>query len=338
MERLTCARVATRLSVFLIPLLLAVSFAHTALAGSFSAADVYRESSPSVVLIFGYDGNGAGSAGTGSIVTDQGLILTNNHVIQGDGARKPFPKITVYFKPEKITGNTKRDLKGGMRARVVARDASLDLALLKVDGLPGRAEVIGFGDSENVEIGSQVAAIGHPGGGGLWTLTTGTISSTRTDGKRQIFQTDTAINPGNSGGPLLDHGGNLIGVNTYVKRVNKQGLPLEGLNYSLRSSLARRWLEGLGVEVAEASVPAAIDEAPQAAKAPTRKRAREGARPFKTKRGAKAYGVPNASFDLEESLAQEIARAKQNAGNAFDELDSELGSDGREMDWDLEDF
>ncbi|MCP5041857.1 MAG: trypsin-like serine protease [bacterium] len=323
----------------LVPTLLALCTLGAALPQvtlAFSAADVYRESAPGVVLIFGFNGKGDGSAGTGSIISEQGLILTNNHVIYDAKTRTHFPKVTVYFKPDKISGNTKRDLRGGMRARVVARDAALDLALIKVDGIPAGAQVMAFGDSEATEIGSQVAAIGHPGGGGLWTLTTGTISSTRTEGKRQVFQTDTAINPGNSGGPLLDENANLIGVNTYVKRVNKQGLPLEGLNYSLRSVLARRWLGGLGVEVTTASVPAARDRAPQASKAPTRKRAEEGARTYQTRSGEKAFGVPNVDFSLEGALAQVVGRAKKNAASAFDELDAEM--DGGDGDLDLDDF
>lgn len=75
-------------------------------AESFSAADVYRESAPAVVLIFGFNSKGDGSAGTGSIISEQGLILTNNHVIYDAAARTHYPKVTVYFKPAQITGNT----------------------------------------------------------------------------------------------------------------------------------------------------------------------------------------------------------------------------------------
>jgi serine protease Do len=96
-------------------------------------------------------------------------------------------------------------------------------------------------------------------------LTTGTISSSRRDGARAIFQTDAAINPGNSGGPLLDRNSHLIGVNTFVRRVNAQGLPLEGLNYSLRSSLAREWLANNGVRVAVAQPVQQSGPPPQAA-------------------------------------------------------------------------
>jgi serine protease Do len=312
-------------------------------ADDFSAATVYRESAPSVVLIFGFNSKGDGSAGTGSIISEKGLILTNNHVIYDAKARTHFPKVTVYFKPAQITGNTKSDLRNGAKARVVARDEELDLALLKVEGIPDSATVITFGDSEATEIGASVAAIGHPGGGGLWTLTTGTISSTRSEGKRQVFQTDTAINPGNSGGPLLDGQASLIGLNTYVKRVNAKGLPLEGLNYSLRSSLAKRWLHGLGVQVTTASAPAARG-ADTARTKPARAASSapaplapidERARSYKTRGGAMAFGVPNVKFDLEGTLAEVVDRAKKNAADAFDELDSMGGMSG---DLDEEDF
>lgn len=172
--------------------------------------------------------------------------------------------------------------------------------------------MISFGDSESTEIGSSVAAIGHPGGGGLWTLTTGTISSARNEGKRQIFQTDTAINPGNSGGPLLDGSASLIGLNTYVKRVNAKGMPLEGLNYSLRSSLASRWLHGLGVQVTSASVPAARAAAgaqTESTRAPSRLPLDKAARSYETRGGETAFGVPNIQFDLERTLGEVISRA-----------------------------
>ncbi len=221
---------------------------------AFSAADVYRNASPSVVVIFGFDSAKNGASGTGSLVTSDGMVLTNNHVVTNAKTGKPYSSIRVFFKPARITGDVAVDLRESYPIRVVARDAELDLALIQVQGAPRGVPVLPLGDSERVDIGSSVAAIGHPGGGGLWTLTTGTVSSRRKDGKRDIFQTDAAINPGNSGGPLLDGNGHLIGVNTFVRRVNAQGLPLEGLNYSLRSSLVRQWLgqQGVGVSFAQA--------------------------------------------------------------------------------------
>ncbi|MEM9177858.1 MAG: serine protease, partial [Myxococcota bacterium] len=207
-------------------------------AQAFSAANVYREAASSVVLIFGFEDSGAGSSGTGSILTRDGLVLTNNHVIARGESGKLYSNLVVYFKPNPISGDNTKDLKKPFLVDVVARDADLDLALLRVKNPPSGLRPLPIGNSEEVDIGENVAAIGHPGGGGLWTLTTGTVSSKRRDQKRDIFQTDTAINPGNSGGPLLDEYARLVGVNTFVRRVNEQGLPLEGLNYSLRSSLA----------------------------------------------------------------------------------------------------
>jgi S1-C subfamily serine protease len=214
---------------------------------SFSAANVYRDAAPSVVVIFGFDGTGKGSTGTGSVITGGGKILTNDHVITNPKTKRPYRHIQVYLRPPRLTGIERKDLVNPLGARIVARDSSLDLALLQLENPPHDLIAIPIGDSETMRIGQSVAAIGHPGGGGLWTLTTGTISSSRRDHAREIFQTDAAINPGNSGGPLLDEHARMIGINTFVRRVNKQGLPLDGLNYSLRSSFALAWLGRNGV-------------------------------------------------------------------------------------------
>ena len=249
-----------------IGLLLAVSGQAQA---DFSARAVYRNASPSVVVIYGLDASGNGSSGTGSIITPDGKILTNNHVIFDANRNAPYEHLVVFFKPAKVTGDLAVDLKTQYRVKILGRDPSMDLAVLQVIDPPPNLRPIALSNSETVEIGSSVAAIGHPGGGGLWTLTTGTISSTRKDGSRDVFQTDTAINPGNSGGPLLDENAHLIGVNTFVRRVNDAGLPLEGLNYSLRSSMARTWLAQHQVQVAFApAVPAASPYSEPAPRAP----------------------------------------------------------------------
>ncbi len=231
-------------------------------AQAFSPAEVYRNTSGSVVLIFGFDDAGRGSSGTGSIISRDGLVLTNNHVIANAETEDLFPNLVVYFKPNPISGDNRKDLAEPYLVDVVARDAKLDLALLRVKEPPSGLRPIEVGNSEEVDIGEPVAAIGHPGGGGLWTLTTGTVSSKRRDQARDIFQTDTAINPGNSGGPLLDEHARLVGVNTFVRRVNDQGLPLEGLNYSLRSRLALDWVNRQGVTRVAAISRSAADSAP----------------------------------------------------------------------------
>jgi hypothetical protein len=168
-------------------------------------------------------------------------------VIANSKTGRLFPNLVIYLKPIPISGDNRKDLTTPLLVDVVSRDPDLDLALLRIKDVPSDLRPIVIADSEEIEIGESVAAIGHPGGGGLWTLTTGTISSKRRDRSRDIFQTDTAINPGNSGGPLLDGNARMVGVNTFVRRIDDQGLPLEGLNYSLRSAFALRWVNQQGV-------------------------------------------------------------------------------------------
>ncbi len=313
------------------------------LAGSaeaFSARQVYKNASNSVVLIFGFEDSGAGSSGTGSILTSDGLVLTNNHVIANGEGSGLYPNIVVYLKPNPISGDNEKDLTTPLLVDVIARDADLDLALLRIKNAPTTLRPIEVGDSEEVDIGEDVAAIGHPGGGGLWTLTTGTVSSKRREQARDIFQTDTAINPGNSGGPLLDEYSRLVGINTFVRRVNEQGLPLEGLNYSLRSSLALGWVNQQNVSriaavkrstvAAEAPAPSSpvpvrpaapvpreepepTPAEPQASPerraeptpapvAPAPPEPEPEAREFTTPDGTTMYGVPNMENDLHEAL------------------------------------
>jgi serine protease Do len=153
---------------------------------------------------------------------------------------------------------------------VVARDPELDLAVLRVEGASKGLPSIVFGHSSEVSIGDPVAAIGHPQGGGLWTLTTGTISSSRTMGKQAVFQSQASLNPGNSGGPLLDAKAHLIGVNTAVIRSTPDGTTTVGLNFSVKSDLATRWLaaQGISVQVASAELPPTPTEPMEAEEKP----------------------------------------------------------------------
>jgi serine protease Do len=222
------------------------------LADDLTPREIYERSSPSVVMIIGYSNSGQqGNGGTGSIIQQDGLVLTNAHVVIEEQTGKPYPRLTIYLKPDRVTGDPKVDLARSGKARVMAFSQPLDLALLQIDGQHGPFPVLELDDSDKAEIGDRVVAIGHPEQGGLWTLTTGTISAefenfNATKGK-SVFQTETGLNRGNSGGPLLDTYGRMIGVNTAIARVAPDGLPITSISFSLKSNVAKQWLHDQGV-------------------------------------------------------------------------------------------
>jgi serine protease Do len=217
-----------------------------------SPREIYEQASPAVVMVMGYaDGGRKGSGGTGSIIQSDGLVLTNAHVAIEEQTGKPFARLSVFLKPPRVTGESKSDLSRMVRAKVVAYSQSLDLALLKLDGVTEALSVVDVSESGRARIGDRVVAIGHPEQGGLWTLTTGVISAevdnfNGVKGKH-VFQTETGLNRGNSGGPLLDGEGRMIGVNTAIARVASDGLPITSISFSLKSSVATQWLREQGV-------------------------------------------------------------------------------------------
>jgi serine protease Do len=225
--------------------MLALSILAAPLARAFDARQIYREAAPAVVYIQGAERSSSRVAsGTGAIVRDDGYILTNAHVVSSTSNR--LPTIVVALRPETVTGDRSRDFARYIRAEIVARSDRLDLALLKIDAaqlLPA----LRLSSLEWTEIGEDVIAIGHPGGGVPWTMTAGRLSgsSTSFQGRQgwDVFQTDAAINPGNSGGPLLDARGEIIGINTFIRREGKDGLTLTGLNFAIKSTTAVRWIE-----------------------------------------------------------------------------------------------
>ena len=233
---------------------------------------LYKDAAPGVVLVHGTNKQ-TGSQGTGSIIDSSGLVLTNTHVIRHGG--KVWPYIFVYTKPAKLTGDLSRDLRGGYPARVVALNASYDLAVLQIIQAPADLTVLPLSTLEGVGIGEPTIAIGHPGGGAAWSLTTGTIGASFSDmmGRSgwHVFQTETALNPGNSGGPLLDGSGSVIGVNTFIRRKGRDGLALVGLNFAVKSTTARAWLKAVlgqlpAAQVVSRQVPPEARKAPPAPK------------------------------------------------------------------------
>ena len=171
---------------------------------------IYRENAPAVVNIttqilrrdFFWGVIPESGAGSGFLWDDQGHIVTNYHVVEDAHT------IDVSFGPELVTS-----------AQVVGVDPPNDLAVLKVDEVPPRVQPIQPGDSDALNVGQIVVAIGNPFGRFQRTMTMGVISALdRTikvkEGRvlRRVIQTDADINRGNSGGPLLDSSGRAIGV------------------------------------------------------------------------------------------------------------------------------
>lgn len=226
---------------------LSLMWSTVAIGKELSPREIYEQASPAVVMVMGYaDGGRKGSGGTGSIIQSDGLVLTNAHVVIEEQTGKPFPRLSVFLKPARVTGESTSDLSRMVRAKVVAYSQPLDLALLKLDGMTERLPVVEVSESGRARIGDRVVAIGHPEQGGLWTLTTGVISAevdnfNGVKGKH-VFQTETGLNRGNSGGPLLDGEGRMIGVNTAIARVASDGLPITSISFSLKSNVAAQWL------------------------------------------------------------------------------------------------
>jgi serine protease Do len=204
-----------------------------------SAVDVVKQVSPAVVTVVNEQrvGTQGGSSslqpvgsGTGFIIDKDGHIVTNWHVVNGGS------KFQVVFSD----GTTKE-------AKLIGSDEISDLAVVKVDGdVPG---TIALGDSDAVQVGESVLAIGSPLGNFQNTVTEGIVSATNRDfpgdGSTQsqynnLIQHDAAINPGNSGGPLIDFSGEVIGVNTLGISVDDQGQPIQGLFFAIPSNSVKK--------------------------------------------------------------------------------------------------
>lgn len=198
--------------------------------------EVYKAASPGVVYIqstamardfFGMFSRPVEGAGSGSVIDEQGDILTNYHVIAD------AEKLTVSF--------------GGGKAypaRVVGRDPDTDLAVIKLLETPKESmTIVPMGDSDRLSVGQKVLAIGNPFGLDR-TLTTGVISGLERPIQAQnhrtiegAIQTDASINPGNSGGPLLDSHGRMIGITSQIESPSGASA---GVGFAIPVSIAKR--------------------------------------------------------------------------------------------------
>ena len=177
--------------------------------------DVYRIASPAVVTI-----STGRSSGSGSIVSPEGLILTNEHVIRGTSSGLVTVATTTG---KRYTG------------QVIATDRRNDLALVRLN-TTDRFPTVRLSNSQAIQVGQRVFAIGSPFGLS-GTLTTGILSRI---GRNGDLQTDAALNPGNSGGPLLNSRGELIGVN---KAILSRGGGNIGIGFATSVAVAQDFIQ-----------------------------------------------------------------------------------------------
>ena len=169
------------------------------------------------------------SLGSGVIVSPDGIVVTNTHVIKVGGAAEI-----------RIALSDRREFD----AKVILQDEKSDIAVLKLEGGDGRFPFLEFENSDTVEVGDLVLAIGNPFGVGQ-TVTSGIISAlARTEmarSEQQVFiQTDAAINPGNSGGALVDMAGRVVGINTAI--FSRSG-GSHGIGFAIPSNLVKLYVE-----------------------------------------------------------------------------------------------
>ena len=174
-----------------------------------------------------------GSLGSGFIISPDGYIVTNNHLIQGINGSGTVDTVTV------ILTNRKE-----YTARIVGRDQTSDLALLKIEG--SNLPYVNFGDSTRARVGDWVLAVGNPYGLG-GTVTAGIISAlhrgiTGTGAYDRYIQTDASINMGNSGGPMFDLNGNVIGINSAL--ISPTGASV-GIGLAIPAELAKPVIDSL---------------------------------------------------------------------------------------------
>ncbi|MDB5662012.1 MAG: hypothetical protein JWN59_350 [Sphingomonas bacterium] len=181
----------------------------------------------------------ATSLGSGFIISADGYVVTNNHVISGGpqgaarGAAPSVDSITVTLPDRKE-----------YKARVIGRDPASDLALLKIDAT--NLPFVQFGDSTRARVGDWVVAIGNPFGLG-GTVTAGIVSALHRNigmggAHDRYIQTDASINQGNSGGPMFDLSGNVIGINTAIFSPTGGNV---GIGFAIPAEEARPVIEAL---------------------------------------------------------------------------------------------
>jgi S1-C subfamily serine protease len=209
-------------------------------AGAFDPARIYAERSAGVVTIYADFGASEGQ-GSGFVVSADGLILTNAHVVTTAGETEevtPAESVYVEFKD----GDT-------ISARIVGWDVFADVGVLRVDSSDHRLQPLPLGDSSRVVVGEPVAAIGSPFGAEN-SLSVGVVSATRRSIRAltstytivDAIQIDAPINRGNSGGPLFDARGRVVGINAQIRSASGVN---EGVGFAVPINSAKRSLRQL---------------------------------------------------------------------------------------------
>jgi putative serine protease PepD len=212
------------------------------LPGGMSIPKLINKALPSIVSI-DVKGEGEEDQGTGMVITKNGLVITNNHVI---AAAVNGGTITVTR-----TGSTK-----ALPATLIGTNPIDDVALIRINNISGLTPVT-FGNSNDLVVGDAVVAIGNALGlaAGTPTVTSGIVSAlgrtvtagsaSATETLNNMIQTDAAINPGNSGGPLLDSSGDVIGMNTAVAGTLPDGTSAQNIGFAIPDATIESLLKQL---------------------------------------------------------------------------------------------
>jgi S1-C subfamily serine protease len=215
--------------------------ARPVLGNGFDPARIYASRSQGVVTIYSFFADGQRSQGSGFVVSDEGHVLTNSHVVTNAGGTAPVrgaSRIYVVFADgDRIPGS------------IVGWDLFDDIGLVKVDPDDHAVSPLPLGDSSRVVVGEPVAAIGSPFGQetslavGVVSATERSIASLTSDyDVSGAIQVDAPINHGNSGGPLLDADGRVIGINAQIRSDSGNA---EGVGFAIPINAARRSMEQL---------------------------------------------------------------------------------------------
>ena len=207
----------------------------------FEPARIYAQATPGVVTIYALFDGGARSQGSGFVVSEEGHVLTNSHVITSSGERGP---VTGASRVYVVFADGDR-----LPAEIVGWDLFNDTGVIKLDPDDHAVEPVPLGDSNDVVVGEPVAAIGSPFGNEN-SLAVGVVSAVSRSipsltSRYQVsnaIQIDAPINHGNSGGPLLDARGRVIGVNAQIRSESGNA---EGVGFAIPINSARRSMEQL---------------------------------------------------------------------------------------------